>query len=318
MQDGLAPSSSSRTDDLSRLDLNLLTTLDAVLAEGSVTRAAQRLRLSTPTVSGNLARLRTHFGDPLLARSGNSYHLTPLARRLAALVPSVVDATLRVFSREPMFAPASSTRNFVLSGTDYSYAMIGAKVERNARVVAPSVHFTFIQHLRSSDDANALGSVDGMIMPHGLAAHSLPHIDVYSDRWVALVAGDARFVSTGLQLDDLRRQPWVVTYRSRDAQTPIGRQLQTMGITPKIDCVVESFLALPFFIAGTERIAIVQKGLSGLLTASGDLTVLPLPFDALPIVGALWWHPMHNEDPGHEWMRSQFAAHSQLGGKPSS
>ena len=64
------------------LDLNLLISLDALLQERSVSRAAQRLGLSQPTLSAALARLRRHFGDELLARSGNSYALTPLAERL--------------------------------------------------------------------------------------------------------------------------------------------------------------------------------------------------------------------------------------------
>src|SRR6478736_9807851 len=76
---------------LSRLDLNLLISLDALITERSVTRAAERLHLSQPTLSASLARLRTHFGDPLLARRGNSYDLTPLAARLADQVPTVLE-----------------------------------------------------------------------------------------------------------------------------------------------------------------------------------------------------------------------------------
>ncbi|HWI30260.1 MAG TPA: LysR family transcriptional regulator, partial [Microbacterium sp.] len=299
-------------DDLSRLDLNLLATLDAILTEASVSRAAERLRLSAPTVSGNLSRLRAHFGDALLARSGNSYHLTPLARRLATVVPAVVDATLRVFAAEPAFDPASSTRSFVLAGTDYSYAVIGAGVERRARREAPRVQFAFVQHLVGNDDFLGLRSIDGMILPHGLTTENIPHLDIYEDRWVALVSADSDAARDGLGLDDLRTLPWVATYRSRDAQTPIGRQLQTMGIVPSIECVVESFLAVPYFIAGTDRVAIVQQQLANRLTVAGDVAVLPLPFEALPIVGALWWHPMHTEDPGHEWMRSHFAQQSHL------
>ncbi|MFF2773169.1 LysR family transcriptional regulator, partial [Streptomyces bacillaris] len=66
---------------MSRLDLNLLIALDALLTERSVTRAAERLRLSQPALSASLSRLRIHFGDPILARRGNTYELTPLALR---------------------------------------------------------------------------------------------------------------------------------------------------------------------------------------------------------------------------------------------
>ena len=65
-----------------RPDMNLLVVLDALLAERSVTRAAQSLGLSQPAVSASLARLRIHFDDQILTRDGNTYRLTPLAIRL--------------------------------------------------------------------------------------------------------------------------------------------------------------------------------------------------------------------------------------------
>ena len=68
--------------NLASLDLNLLVSLDALLQERSVTRAAARMGLSQPALSASLARLRRHFGDELLSRVGNEYRLTPLAVQL--------------------------------------------------------------------------------------------------------------------------------------------------------------------------------------------------------------------------------------------
>jgi hypothetical protein len=82
---------------LSRLDLNLLISLDALLTERSVTRAAERLHLSQPALSASLSRLRTHFGDPILARRGNTYELTPFAVRLTEHTTTALDAARRVF-----------------------------------------------------------------------------------------------------------------------------------------------------------------------------------------------------------------------------
>jgi hypothetical protein len=67
--------------------------------------------------------------------------------------------------------------------------------------------------------------------------------------------------------------------------------------------VVESFLALPFVIAGTDRLALVQSRLVPRLTASRDIRALQCPFDAIPIAEALWWHPMYERDPAHMWLR---------------
>ncbi len=79
------------------LDLNLLLALDALLTERNVTRAAERLGLSQPTVSAALGRLRRHFGDELLHRIGNRYELTPLAQQLSARTTPALADVRRVF-----------------------------------------------------------------------------------------------------------------------------------------------------------------------------------------------------------------------------
>lgn len=100
------------------LDLNLLLSLNALLQERSVTRAALRLGLSQPTLSGNLARLRRHYGDDLLTRVGNSYELTPLAERLTEHTAQALALADRIFQTGPDFDPARAEHQFTLVGTD--------------------------------------------------------------------------------------------------------------------------------------------------------------------------------------------------------
>ena len=113
---------------LSRLDLNLLVSLDALLTERSVTRAAERLHLSQPALSASLARLRTHFNDPILARTGNTYELTPLASRLSEHTAAALDAARRVFESQAEWDPSQSTREFAIYGSDYSLATTGRRL----------------------------------------------------------------------------------------------------------------------------------------------------------------------------------------------
>jgi DNA-binding transcriptional LysR family regulator len=98
--------------NLGNLDLNLLVSLDALLEQRSVTRAAEQMGLSQPALSASLARLRRHFGDELLSRVGNTYRLTPLAVQLRPRVRLALDGVERVFSAQPDFDPAESTREF--------------------------------------------------------------------------------------------------------------------------------------------------------------------------------------------------------------
>src|SRR5690349_8785376 len=104
--------------NLAGLDLNLMVSLDALLQQRSVTRAAAAMGLSQPALSGSLARLRRHFDDELLTRVGNDYRLTPLAVQLKDLVRVALSGAERVFAAQPHFDPASSTRDFTILVSD--------------------------------------------------------------------------------------------------------------------------------------------------------------------------------------------------------
>jgi DNA-binding transcriptional LysR family regulator len=91
---------------LSRLDLNLLVSLQALLEEKSVTRAAERLFITQPAMSRVLQRLRHQLDDPLFTRTGNELVPTPKARELQARLPRLLDGILEMVS-EGEFDPAT-------------------------------------------------------------------------------------------------------------------------------------------------------------------------------------------------------------------
>ncbi|WP_218220983.1 LysR family transcriptional regulator [Nesterenkonia sp. Act20] len=288
---------------VSRLDLNLLVALDALLTEKSVTRAAERLHLSQPALSASLGRLRRDFGDEILTRQGNSYHLTPLAERLKEHTTTALEAAQRVFELTPHRRPAQSTREFSLYGSDYGIAMIGAQVSRRMAETAPHARVRMRLHNPTivEDAAHQLRSVDGIILPHGFLS-GLSHCDLWQDEWVILAAADNPHITAQLTLDMLAACPWVVTYLTRSAFTAANRQMQHLGLELRVEAVVESFLALPNFVRRTQRLAVVHRGIAERLPLHG-LELHPLPFDVPPVMSALWWHPVYDDDPEHRWFR---------------
>jgi len=290
---------------LSRLDLNLLVSLDALLTERSVTRAAERLHLSQPALSASLARLRTHFNDPILARTGNSYELTPLASRLSEHTAAALDAARRVFESQAEWDPSQSTREFAIYGSDYSVSTTGRRIAALAAERAPGVRFRFMMHNPQIVDeaVNRLRGADALLMPHGFLT-DLPFTDLWTDTWVVIASEDNPAVGDEITLEDVGRLPWVFTYLSRSAFTSATRQIQQLGIEPRVEAVVESFLAMPMFVAGTRRLGLIQAGLADYARSVGGVRVLEPPFDATPIHNAMWWHPVHRRDPEHEWLRT--------------
>ena len=108
-------------------------------------------------------------------------------------------------------------------------------------------------------------------------------------------------------MENISELPWAMHYQSRSAFTSAERQVQQLGVEPHVEVVVESFMSLPLFIAGTRRIGLVQAALAPIVQRVGGLRIVGLPFDATPLTNALWWHPVHGRDPEHAWMRELFA-----------
>jgi DNA-binding transcriptional LysR family regulator len=293
---------------LSNLDLNLLVALNALLEERNVTRAGVRVGLSQPAMSAALARLRRHFHDDLLVRVGNAYELTPMANDLVDATAVACTAVERVFTAQPTFRPITSERSFTVAISDYALAVLGGGLSKALRDTAPNVRLDLLQLTPAAvdDSAHTLRTVDALVLPHGFLRDH-PSQDLYRDNWVCIAWTGNDRIGDRLTRENLAELPWIATYYRPTAFTHAGRQLSALGIEPHIDLVVENFLSLPLLVAGTDRLALIQERLARRLTGSADIRMLPCPYDALPIVEAMWWHPMYERDAGHTWLRETFA-----------
>ncbi|MGW7520189.1 LysR family transcriptional regulator [Streptomyces sp. NPDC054796] len=288
--------------NLASLDLNLVVALRALLEERNVTYAGQRVGLSQPAMSAALARLRRHFGDELLARSGGQYELTALGQVLLDRTATVCDLLDRLFTSRADFDPGTEEHTFTLIASDYAVAVFGAELARTLHHEAPQVHLSFRQTSLDivENTGSLLSGVDGLLMPHGIIS-DFPATDLHADRWVFLVSADNEEVGEELRAEDLVRLPWVTYQRTYDA--PAVRQLGMLGIEPRVDVSVDSFQTLPHLVAGTRRIALVQERLARRLSGVAPVRVMECPYEAVPLREALWWHPVHTHDAAHIWLR---------------
>ena len=118
---------------LREVDANLLLSLHALLEERNLTHAGERMTMSQPAMSGALARLRKHFDDELLVRVGRGFELTPLAERLRPLVADAVEAAEALLGNQREFDPASSTRRFAVSMSEYAMTVLAEPLTRLLR-----------------------------------------------------------------------------------------------------------------------------------------------------------------------------------------
>lgn len=293
---------------LTNMDLNLLVALHTLLEERSVTGAAERLGRSQPSLSTALKRLRTLFDDDLLVRVGNTYELSPLAVRLVQRTALALADLERVFTTRVDFDPAESEREFVLATSDYGASVMGAAIDRRLTEAAPGATLRFEQIRDEVVDNHdeRMRAIDGIMIPHGFL-EDVPHVDLYRDEWVLLVSADNQRVGEAITMEDLATLPWVLTFHRPTAFTPPARQLRMLGVQLKADVVVQGFLPVPTFIEGTDRVAFLQRQLAARVGDPDRFRVLPCPFDVVPLVEAMWWHPVFDQDPGHVWFRSLVA-----------
>jgi DNA-binding transcriptional LysR family regulator len=290
--------------NLASLDLNLLVSLDALLQERSVTKAAARMGLSQPALSASLARLRRHFGDELLTRVGNEYRLTPLAVQLRELSRLALTGIERVFDAQPAFDPASSAREFHLLVSDYIVAVLGDTIAELLAEEAPNARLRLSANTPAAVDRaeQILLSTDLLVLPHGFVS-DLSHRDLYRDEWVCIVSADHPAVQDGLTVEDLETLPWVVTYHGPTAATPASRQMRMRGIEPHVQVITENFLTVPGLVAGSNRVALLQRKLVDLLPLNVGVRALPCPVEVGQLVEAMWWHPVYDDDPEHAYLR---------------
>ena len=285
------------------IDYNLLRSLRVLLEERSVTRAARALNVSQPAMSAALARLRTHYGDPLLIRRNNERYLSPLGERLLCEVPSLVEQTEHVLRREPHFDAGSSTRNFTIAGIDYVIGRIAPGLTRMAAAEAPLIRFEFPEIDSTFFNAlpESLRTVDVVSLPHGYLVDQ-PHIDLPPEQWVCLVDKSSG-LSPYPSMDEILSRPWVQNTPAREGMNPVRTQLHMQGIEVKVAAVTPHLFVLPSLVVGTNRVCVVPDGMAKIaITMHPQLMAVTPPFHLQILRDALWWRPELEFDSDHIWL----------------
>ncbi|MBI3791102.1 MAG: LysR family transcriptional regulator [Gemmatimonadetes bacterium] len=284
-------------------DLNLLVTLDVLLQEGSVARAARRLELSASAMSRALARVRAVTGDPLLVRAGRGLVPTPRARELRERVRQLVQESAAVLRPDREVDLARLARTFTLRTSEGFVENFGPAILRLVRREAPGVRLRFVPKADKEGTALREGIVDletGVIEP--TTSPELRAQALFHDRYVGVVrAGHplargrvtpARYAA-GLHIS--------VSRRGLD-DDPIDAALAPLGLTRVIVVAILGGFASALALArASDLIASVPERHTGALRAG--MHTFALPFPSREITVSLLWHPRLDADPAHRWLR---------------
>ena len=294
--------------DTKRLDLNLLVTLEALLEEQNVTRAARRLHLSQPAVSAQLARLRDVFADPLLIPAQRGMTPTAKADELLAPLRSALDQVRATVGRDGDFDPSKARLTVSIACTDYLQAALAQPLVLELRRQAPGVRVALrILDIPQLAEQMARGDVDLALMTPGDAPAGLYIQRLFEERYVLIGRKDhprLRRKLTATQFAQLDHV--VVSLRGGDFSTSVDETLAALGIRRNVVLSAASFLFVPGMVAHSDLVALVPQRLVS--NRADDLRIVECPVAVQRFEVGMLWHERSNGHAGQRWVREMLGA----------
>jgi DNA-binding transcriptional LysR family regulator len=294
--------------DSSRLDLNLLVTLEAVLSEQNVTKAAARLHLSQPAVSAQLSRLRDVFEDPLLVPAQRG--MSPTAKALDLLVPlrQALDQVRATVATHKDFNPAVSSLTVTIACTDYLQIAVVkpliVALRARARGLCVALRHLDISQLEAQ---MVRGDVDLALMTPRAAPASLRTRHLFDEHYVLIgrqghpELGAALTVEKFAQLEHV-----IVSLQAGGFTTPVDEVLAALGHRRQVVLSAASFLFVPEIVAQSDLVALVPSRL--VRDQTHQLTLLECPFPVEGFAVGMVWHERNHGHSGHRWFREMVLA----------
>jgi DNA-binding transcriptional LysR family regulator len=288
---------------MSRPDLNLLVTLDVLLAEGSVARAAKRLQLSPSAMSRTLARLRETTGDPLLVRAGRQLVPTPRALALRGTVGQLVRDAEAVLRPADEVAIAKLVRTFTLRTSEGFVETFGPSLLARVNREAPQVRLRFTPKLDKDSDSLREGRVDletGVVEKSTgpeLRAHAL-----FRDRLIGVVRAGHPLSRGRITASRYAGGKHVSVARGGSGADPIDDALAGLALGREVVALLAGGFATAIALARTsDLIASVPEKHTGKLRVGMHSFALPVAMPEFTV--SMLWHPRLDGDAAHRWLR---------------
>jgi len=287
---------------LAGIDLNLVVALHALLEEESVTAAARRAGVSQPAMSHALSRLRTHFDDPLLIRSGRAMVPTPTAHRLLEHVRGAV-THLETLMVPDAFDPSTLEASVRLVTDDYIGTVHLPEILRVLGALAPGMAFDVLQRgppgrkalLRQGKAELAIGHFSG-------AGMDLHRLDLYEEGWVCVVRTGHPMLQEPFTPEVWASMTHVIVSPTGGRRGRVDARLQERGLERRVTLAVPHFTTALAVVAGTDHVCTTA---ASLVRGRSDLAVVDPPIPMAPFPVSLLWHERTEHDRVQRWLREQ-------------
>ncbi len=293
--------------NLSRLDLNLLVAFDALLAEGSVTRAAERVGVTQPSMSHALARLRRLLKDELFVRAPDGVRPTPRALALAGPVRGALSA-IQGALQEGGFDPARAERGFVLGMPDTIEITLLPRLMAHFAAEAPKIRV----RVRAVDRFDVPEQLDRDRLHLGVGRFTEGEVRhkrrrLFGANYLCLYDPARLPLAPPLALEDYLAVPHVLGSPRGDARGVVDDALALMGLRRTVAVATPHFAAVPFILKGARLLATVPQRPARLFAERFGLATSPVPLRLPDFDVSMLWHASYDHDPAHRWLRGTVA-----------
>lgn len=299
------------------LDMQLLRTFVAVLETGSVSRAAEIIGSSQPTVSHGLNRLRQVLQDPLFVRVNNRMQPTPRAQELREPIQQMLAIFEGQVLRKQVFDAASSQRLFTFCMTDIGEIHYVPPVVQMARSVAPRVRFRVLSLPPDRTEAALENGEADLAVGYfpDLSKSGFYQQQLSTSSFVCIGRRGNPHLREQLTLQGYLDAPHVMVSASVRSQEVLSHALDDMGLLHRLNVVlmVPHFLTLLSAVTQTDLIASVPQEAAAYLQRLAPLQLKPLPFEAPVFALRQHWHRRYHHDPANQWLRKLIADRFQAG-----
>ena len=282
------------------LDGHLLRLLLAVIEEGSVTQAAQRLGVTQSAVSHLLDKLRAIVGDPLFVKSGRGIVPTARAQALAIHARRLLDE-LRSFSSAAEFDPAKLSALVTIAANDLQRDLLLPSFLRYVRAQAPGFALRVIQSGAPTAELLRDEQCQLVITPRPPEASDILQKRLYEDNY--RVFYDASQREAPATLEDYLAADHVTVLHEQRRPLDIDDVLAERGVHRRFVAEVPGFAGIGPFLRGSTLIATLPSLLRAHMLR--DFAVAPVPVACPPMPMFMVWHLRHQTDPMHRWLRQQ-------------
>ncbi|MGI9357258.1 MAG: LysR family transcriptional regulator [Rhizobiaceae bacterium] len=291
--------------NLANLDLNLLVSLEVLLEECHVTKAAERLNMSQPTMSRTLARLRQMFNDPLLVQSPDGYLKTPRAEGLAPRVSSALSA-IQLAIANPVFEPADESGKFRICTRDYGEVLVLPTLLKRLSEAAPKLKLEVIPASIYSMTKVQDGTADASlgIIPDGARKNCVVE-PLFEDRFVCVMSKSHPNAGQPLTAELFSSYNHSAVDTASRPNIGIEEEVLPNGLRRNVVKRSPYFLSSLFSISQTELVQIAPFRFVEPMLEPLKLTTKELPFETEPLRYCLAWHVRNSETPSHRWVRDQ-------------